>query len=818
MREETDDDDDDDQDPLMSALLPILNPPPAFDTLDGSSDDSVNETESPDLDEMRIDGQDTSLEHAKSAQTLYRILARAWTRDRQLGLGLDERIERDLERRRRAGCSDPETVPRSEISDSSAMTAGTGPASESTPPRLGRALSVYAGRRIAEAAERRREREAARTRRGSALGIEEENETEEGNGDENDTDQLAAVAAAAPRPPVDERSDLVENGSRTSDDQRLAQGSTQTPAELQDFRQGDRVEEPQSRFTEATPEQQDKEADEQSDVVEEVEEESESSADEDESAVLARQVTITAHRRFAEAAERRIKAEKEAREAAAREQHRREEGESASSPGVPIDSSSTEDGTASKTMSIDEELTTTNAGPSDRGIETHSETYLRLFPTPARPFGAPATIPMATQPTPAPRPPSSGAPLMPIAPRQPEMAQNAGRDVPAEEQRLHDARAEDLATPPTPTGSSSPAPQQTSNFEPSVEVAKPIPQTAFSDLVRQSPTAPLARPRAPTINELLERQPSLHRPQSQTVRPSAPDPPSTTAPLRPRPRPPPVPPSRPNSILNRPHPLRSGLTSERLQRMPSAESRAAVAPALPRRPPPPPPPPASSSAAVRNSARLSTQPNEPRQLDDEPTDQARPASRSSIDSSILRSPGSGFSARRRPLPIPPTPPTATATPRVDAYTALMSRVEQSEREQARQAALSRLEGQHLVTTPLSLSQSQSDFATLDRGSVSVGRTSLEPPVPRPRSATSSLEVPPEPVIPAEDSERSEQQQQQQEQASGEGSQENRRDEFAAYTDLDLLLARLEGDQARAGQDYDVSFEMRLDVISDKIEH
>lgn len=117
---------------------------------------------------------------------------------------------------------------------------------------------------------------------------------------------------------------------------------------------------------------------------------------------------------------------------------------------------------------------------------------------------------------------------------------------------------------------------------------------------------------------------------------------------------------------------------------------------------------------------------------------------------------------RRPLPVPPGP-----TDRVDAYTVLREQAAAAER-----AALT-AEGQAAA--------SQSDYLAVD-AEAGAGTP------PRPPSAASSVEVP-LPLEPGEDGEPS----------SQAAAARSARDDFV-YTDLDLLLARLEDNNA---SNYDV---------------
>lgn len=133
--------------------------------------------------------------------------------------------------------------------------------------------------------------------------------------------------------------------------------------------------------------------------------------------------------------------------------------------------------------------------------------------------------------------------------------------------------------------------------------------------------------------------------------------------------------------------------------------------------------------------------------------------------------------------MPPSPPPNSASgsnpvPRIDAYTALRARVEAFNVARERERALARLEGSE--EGMLRPSTSEASLQPASEGGLRV--------MERPRSATSSFEVPDEGGDPMQGDSR--------------GTTGGQAQEFNAYTDLDLLLARLEGD-AQEGTNYDV---------------
>lgn len=652
-------------------------------------------------------------------------------------------------------------------------------------PRVARALSIYAGRRMAEAAERR-----IRAARG--MGREQREEMQ-----------------SVPPLPVQ-----MGSSAKEGEEEIIAE----KPQEIV------RLEPAKLNPTERPGPSIDPEVQQEQVSIQEKEEEEEEESEDDSPA--ARAVPVDAHRRFAEAAERRM------------EEERRERDRLASSvvaAGVGSEGIRKEGLETLVEEESNEPEKETIEQQEQEEEHTPSATYALLFPANRRPFGSPVKQPepstASTSTATSAKPPSP-----PILSPPPQLQHQPAPIVP-------DASlAASIPSGPAPPSESSSPPfalAPPSAPTPPPFRTQPIPSTAFSDLA--SSFRPLPRPRAPTLNEMLNREVLVSDSSAQIGRPTL------SAPSAPR-RPPPLPPARPSSLyrdLPLPPPAQAGAamlthipTGDRSSLPtplhPSSSSSRPPPPAPPtmrppsfppqqgRRPAPPPPRQLPPGAAVSAFGPFSSSSSASNSTSTPPGGSADPTSRLPI--STWRSPLPSRSSpevplatpsdppplarpapppppqppanRRRPLPVPPSPTpssnfassTQPQGQRVDAYTALRHRIEQREREQERERALEALEG-----------RSSGEFGGRSSGEfgarLEVQRAPREGE--RPGSAASSFEVL---GGGGEVSEPPEEQQQRDEEGGVVPP-----DQFAAYTDLDLLLARLEGDGRAEGTNYEVSF-------------
>lgn len=375
----------------------------------------------------------------------------AWEADRAAGLPLDERIARDIARRNHPGgvagqaadeaasVSQPlidfeaEDVapepPKEEVEEQRREIAQAEAASDA--PRVARALSMYAGRRFAEAAERRIRRERRERERLSRVVVVEE---EQPGG---------AVREDAPVPSEQSEVSIVKEEELPTPSQEV------TTADVEASHDGGDEEEME-------------------------EEESESDEDESRPAQLARAITINANRRFAEAAERRLALERAAR----MEGRNVAEAEAEPATAPPLVEDTTPEHPLDSAGIVEEE-------EEEEEEPYRSVTYDLLFPP--RPFGAGSSSSASTSPATSPHhaaaPLPSPPPLPPLPPKSPpRVPQSAFADL---------APPSLPSPPPAPTldelNASSPVASTSSIFR----RPPPLPPLRPSSLVANRPPPPL---------------------------------------------------------------------------------------------------------------------------------------------------------------------------------------------------------------------------------------------------------------------------------------------------------------------------------------
>ncbi|KDE05568.1 hypothetical protein MVLG_04063 [Microbotryum lychnidis-dioicae p1A1 Lamole] len=633
-------------------------------------------------------------------------LVLAWEADRAAGMELELRIQRDMQRRRAAEAAATAIEPIGPLAEeigadvvtSDPTSRPTVPTPTNAPtepnppsakereeiaaaeaqndvPRIARALSIYAGRRFAEAAERRIAQAEAQKSPSSAVqsSVVLEEEPEE------PVDKPLGEAPASPLAPVASTSSSLPPPA-SSPARPIHLSSSLIPPHI-----------PPSitpitstpKPTGATVESSDSE-------------EEEEEAEEDRPARLARAVTLNARRRFAEAAERRVALERAVKE---REQNAAQQTSGSGIPQVPEEEESTE---------------TAEEPPAEVAAsepQQRTSAFEQLFPNRSR-FGQPVSskppippvAPLPQPPVPPPRPPFPATvaapptppsnppsrpflddPTAPPLPRRPD-------DVAA----IRPSTIEDLPDVPLSTLScSTPA----------------LPQRA--SLVRRAPPVPRSRPG------------SMNRryPISST---------STSDPSFSQSTPPPVSDINPSLLSTIPSSERYSLPS------PLAPSSFTPPPPRPRRPAPLPPP-----------SRGTTSPS--------------PTATFGVTEETRR-PG------RRPLPVPPGP-----TDRVDAFTVM----------QMRENALTSLENRDprsseelMENDRLALEALQNVTSAAATSSSHVGSRTASNPTGVGQAVQSTTAAP----------------------TSDSAVEAANNQDLSAYTELDLLLARL--DHEVGGNQYD----------------
>ncbi|SCZ93469.1 BZ3500_MvSof-1268-A1-R1_Chr6-3g08681 [Microbotryum saponariae] len=666
-------------------------------------------------------------------------LVLAWEADRAAGMELELRIQRDMQRRRAAEAAATATTPFGPVAEETGAdvvtfdpvedatplplrvptppasstarvqavtverastdqtsrptvsTSATAPTEPNPPsaeereeiaaaeaqndvPRIARALSIYASRRFAEAAERRIAQAQAQKSPSSAIqsSVVLEEETEE------PVDKPLSVAPAPPLAPVASTSSSLPPPP-SSPARPLISSSSPIPPHMS----------PSITPIRSTPEPTGATV-ESSDSEEEEEE-----AEEDRPARLARAVTLNARRRFAEAAERRVALERAAKE---REQNAAQQTSESGMSQVPEEEESTE-----RAEEPPAEIAASE--PQQR-----TSAFEQLFPNRSR-FGQqvsskpplPPVTPLPQPPVPPPRPPPSAtvaAPPTPPSkpPPRPFLDDPTAPPLPR--------RPEDVAVRPSTIEDVPDIPLSTLSCS-----TPALPQRA--SLVRRAPPVPRSRPG------------SMNRryPVSST---------STSDPSYSQATPPPVSDINPSLLSTIPSSERYSLPS------PLAPSSFTPPPPRPRRPAPLPPPP-----------RGTTSPS--------------PIATFGVTEETRR-------PSRRPLPVPPGP-----TDRVDAFTVM----------QMRENALASLENREPRSSEeltendrLALEALQSVNPAAASSSSNVGSRKASNPTGVGQAVQSTTAAP----------------------TSDSTVEAANNQDLSAYTELDLLLARL--DHEVDGNQYD----------------
>ncbi|KAM0787438.1 hypothetical protein ACM66B_003518 [Microbotryomycetes sp. NB124-2] len=767
----------------------------------------------------------------------------AWEQDRLAGLSLDVRIGRDLARRKAALASNVISVSASvlddlsglDLSSTSATTTssplednvgGTGSTSTRTGregtetngsrdggPRVARALSVYAGRKIALAAERRRAAEAANSD-GTVIS---------GSGSTTDRSRL-------PEETVVEEDE--ENERRSND--VAPQTPTRVPMSPTHEYESTEVDTP-VKVEVPEKQQQQEEGEEPAEEEEETE-----ASDDDKTPSPARVVPISAHRQFAEAAERRMAAMKISAERGSAE---------TTTDGLPLSKHDT-----SERRCVTDPILAESSRRSDG--DDGSIMLQQLFPKSARTFGSkdaleqqqhqhqPSTIQSAQA---APRPESLAAELV-IATTRSETPPPLA--APSQPETSTPVRTATEVIPMRNSLTRSPAISNIASFASS---PTPLASAQHGSPPTRSPTSPehVSRAHSSVEERMLPLRWAPPRPVAQLVPPRVPDMPPPVDSMRRVP--PPVPPPR-SSLTRHPRsftrqPLYSNSDPEllngfaidhetsRLPRPLSPDSSIAMAtsatsavplhrrPSVHRRPAPPPPSPPQQSSL---------------------------SSFSLIPATTNSSPSSSATTyrRRRPLPIPPsssadvygTPLSWSSTSvddgfrgvvgeeRRDAFGTLMRRMGDHDVARQRRETLERLEGGRgesiVAPTAEMSSRIGQDVVEGSQGSMTMQRSKSEassvdelPEEPTRQMFVSTTMTgtmtgatlaarAPEPEVDAvnevqqpnivQDSAMSTNTAHEDANASSSLPVRPQEQELGQFTELDLLLARLERDQASSG--------------------
>ncbi|SCV67637.1 BQ2448_5248 [Microbotryum intermedium] len=536
-------------------------------------------------------------------------------------------------------------------------------------PRIAHALSIYASRRFAEAAERRIAQ--ARAQRSLPSAVQSSVVVEE-EAKEAVEKPLPAAPSAPPVPPLATAASTSSVLPPTFPSPTRASPASSSPVPPHTP--------PVSAPTPPTPEPAAATV-ESSDSEEEEEE-----AEEDRPVRLARAVTLNARRRFAEAAERRIAMERAAKE---RERNAAQQTSRSGMPQVPEEEPSSEPAKEPPTEV-----------PAPEPPQSMSA-FEQIFPNRSR-FGQPVSL----NPLFPPVPPLPQAPVLPPGP--PLLATAAA---PPTSPSI-------LPTPPLlddPTAP--PLPKRPVDLPSRPSTTEDLPDVPLSTLSGSSPALPqrasLVR-RAPPVPRSRPGSMNRRYPVSAT---------STSDPNYSQSTPPPVSDINPSLLSTIPSSERYSLPS------PLAPSLFAPSPPRPRRPAPLPPPPRGTTSPSPLATFGFTE------------ETPRPS--------------------RRPLPIPPGP-----TDRVDAFTVM----------HMRENALASLENREprssdelMESDRLALAALQNAISPAAASSSNMESRAVRNPTVVGQVAQSTTPAP----------------------ISGSAEETTNNQDLSAYTELDLLLARLE---------------------------